>query len=320
LSAQSIRVDGLTKSRLVQTGGALEARRVTITGVDSAYDLARGRLDAGSLTVGRANWISSDDAPGSALSLGGRGATVRLTDTFALHRGATFDARLGSHVAMVGADFVNTSVDPLALDGLGNLRMTFSIGPEDDLDWETYEVAGKDLGFDPAGWKDNFEMHTLALGGEDVGELRLVDAFDNQPRWEGDEALYVQRLRIGPGSTLDLNGLHLYYIHLDLGPDSEIINGVAEALPVAAWFPAGDADLSGTVDLEDLNLVLNGFGGAPEWTSGEMSGADTVGLGDLNLVLNHFGSSGDQRPSLVPEPATLALLAIGGLAVLRRRL
>ena len=44
---------------------------------------------------------------------------------------------------------------------------------------------------------------------------------------------------------------------------------------------------------------------------------------DLNLLLGHWGDSvnmsGMSGPTQTPEPATLSLLAVGGLAILRRR-
>ena len=43
--------------------------------------------------------------------------------------------------------------------------------------------------------------------------------------FEGREALYLYHLRIGPDSVLDLNGLHVYYLDLELGEDASVING-----------------------------------------------------------------------------------------------
>ena len=85
----------------------------------------------------------------------------------------------------------------------------------------------------------------------------------------------------------------------------------------------GDSDLSGTVDLNDLNAVLNNLGQiTAAWTSGNFDGAATVDLNDLNDVLNNLGSSFAGNSEVlaaialaqggrnsVPEPATLALVA-----------
>ncbi|HUO07879.1 MAG TPA: hypothetical protein VM008_06245 [Phycisphaerae bacterium] len=55
---------------------------------------------------------------------------------------------------------------------------------------------------------------------------------------------------------------------------------------------AGDADVSGNVDLTDLSAVLNHFGAmTPDWTSGNFDYTATVNLTDLSYVLNNFGAS-----------------------------
>jgi hypothetical protein len=65
---------------------------------------------------------------------------------------------------------------------------------------------------------------------------------------------------------------------------------------------AGDLNGDGSVGLADLNLVYNNFG-------------SPYGLSDLNNVFNNFGT-GNGQFSTVPEPASLALLGFGGLAML----
>jgi hypothetical protein len=69
-----------------------------------------------------------------------------------------------------------------------------------------------------AGFYGNFALAGLTLGGADVGKVKLVDNNDNGNEYGpgGDyEALYVKHLVLKSGSTLDLNGLHLYYETFD---------------------------------------------------------------------------------------------------------
>jgi autotransporter-associated beta strand protein len=94
----------------------------------------------------------------------------------------------------------------------------------------------------------------------------------------------------------------------------------------------GDANIDGTVNLADLTAVLNNFGATTSaWTSGNFDGAATIDLTDLAYVLNNmnmtnpnasvdFGSTGTTVSATgTPEPASLAVLATGALALISRR-
>ena len=82
----------------------------------------------------------------------------------------------------------------------------------------------------------------------------------------------------------------------------------------------GDANRDGVVDDADLSLLLASWSqdrtGDPDggWGSGEFDGSAPVGDADLSLLLANWTTAG-----AVPEPATLALLAVGGLVTLARR-
>jgi hypothetical protein len=76
----------------------------------------------------------------------------------------------------------------------------------------------------------------------------------------------------------------------------------------------GDANGDGFVNLTDLNGVINNFGTSNP--GGDAAGdGNPTGLSDLNAVINNFGN-GNGQFSAVPEPASLGLLAFGGLALL----
>jgi hypothetical protein len=53
----------------------------------------------------------------------------------------------------------------------------------------------------------------------------------------------------------------------------------------------GDSNHDGTIDLTDLNTVLNNFGSTADWYNGDFDYTGVVDLTDLNDVLNHFGST-----------------------------
>ncbi|MEZ6191819.1 MAG: PEP-CTERM sorting domain-containing protein [Phycisphaerales bacterium] len=56
-------------------------------------------------------------------------------------------------------------------------------------------------------------------------------------------------------------------------------------------------------------------------TSGDINGDGFVGIADLNIVLGTWnnGTPPAAGSPSIPEPASLSLLAIGGVAMLRRR-
>jgi hypothetical protein len=116
----------------------------------------------------------------------------------------------------------------VALAGLSSLTLVFEGGTEDV---DPVEVAGVDLGPVWSGFQDNFALGTLQLGGTDVGMIRLVDDFDNQPDWDGNEALYVWNLSLGPSSYLDLKGLHLYFVAGAIDPSATVVGGTLTAVP-----------------------------------------------------------------------------------------
>ncbi|MBN1943690.1 MAG: PEP-CTERM sorting domain-containing protein [Phycisphaerae bacterium] len=151
------------------------------------------------------------------------GASVIVSHKLRLEDGGVFSAVVGSTIHMTGSAFENTSTDPAALADLINLTLVFEGGT---ADIDTFEIAGEDFGAVMDGYDLNFALGTLQLGGEaGIGQVQLVDLFDNQTDWVGTEVLYVENLIIGAGSTLDLNGYTLYYLNADIDPSATILYG-----------------------------------------------------------------------------------------------
>lgn len=88
----------------------------------------------------------------------------------------------------------------------------------------------------------------------------------------------------------------------------------------------GDTDRDGDVDAWDIqqilaaNSYLNGSGW--DWEHGDFSGDGLVDYSDIQMILDHGlydSGAGPMLMDMIPEPATLAILAVGGLALLGRR-
>jgi len=256
LSVERLEINGdWEPGSFVQTGGDVAAGRVSIGRRDDSYVLSGGGLTAGELDVGYYRSYGT----GGTLAILSPAAEIRITERLSFGHATTFLAVPGATIHITGptsdpaelwppgSTFSNWSTDPAALSGLGNLKLIFEGGLAFAA---TLEVAGEDRGAGYAGFFENFALDTLQIGDAAPASVQLVDLFDNQPDVPGREALYVKTLIIGPGSSLDLNGLTIYYLDSEIAPGTDFTNGAA--LPV-------------------------------------------------------------------PEPATLALLAVGAVALLRRR-
>jgi hypothetical protein len=103
--------------------------------------------------------------------------------------------------------------------------------------------------------------------------------------------------------------------------DMIIDNFLVEVIAAASQLE-GDLNGDGFVGIADLNIVLGAWNqnvSAGDPLAGDPSGDGFVGIADLNVVLGNWNAGTPPSANAVPEPATLALIGLGGLAMLKRR-
>jgi len=250
LAVQNERIGHYEIGRFTQTGGSHTVLNEVSMGYgnksEGSYTMAGGTLSVGGVIVG-------GEGVGS-FSITNADADIAINGKLAIGPKGSFAAVPGATVRMDRAHFSNECTDPAALAGLANLRMLFT----SSFGLRSFEVAGEDVGRVLAGLEGNFALGTLRLGAEEVGKVRLVDLSDNQPNWEGREALYVHNLTIGAGSELYLNGLNLYYLDASIDPGASVIpdGGTLAPLFVPGTPPVADAGGPYTLD-SGQTLTLN---------------------------------------------------------------
>jgi hypothetical protein len=81
---------------------------------------------------------------------------------------------------------------------------------------------------------------------------------------------------------------------------------------------AGDADYSGAVNVGDLGILAANWKQPGTWDQADYNGDGIVNVGDLGILAANWNWTFNPL-SPVPEPGTLGLMALAGLALIRRR-
>ena len=96
--------------------------------------------------------------------------------------------------------------------------------------------------------------------------------------------------------------------------------GAFEGSDIISIVGAGDANGDGIVSADDFASIQANFGATDDTgILGDADGDGLISANDYASVQSNFGATTGMGGMSVPEPATLSLLVIGGLAMLRRR-
>ena len=196
-------------------------------------------------------------------------------------------------------------VDYVDLDAI----MVYDSSPLDSSDLGKFTFAGDpDLGLPP----DRI-MFSIAPVVDPSGNVQ----FDGGEIWVWDYAGRgsLASFLIHGGETWDT--AHSVAGHFGLTDEYENINAL-EAIPELCLL--GDANNDGVVSADDYASVQSHFGDTGDvGIPGDANCDGLVSADDYASVQSNFGTTYGMGGATVPEPATLSLLAIGGLVMLKRR-
>jgi len=131
------------------------------------------------------------------------------------------------------------------------------------------------------------------------------------------------------GGVWKLAGLGLYRTETSIGSGRYDENYMASIPDYDDWilgftpeFILGDANRDGVVSAGDYAAVQANFGnaGVEGFLVGDANGDGIVSAGDYACIQANFGNSAPASSAIsTPEPMTLSLLSLGGLALLKRK-
>ncbi len=163
---------------------------------------------------------------------------------------------------------------------------------------------------------------------DDLGTVVQGPIGEGLPTWSGGgiNSQEIARLELNPSNAaMPFNYDDADNSSFGAPNDWDDQSFVQDFSALRSWYSAalaGDLDGDGFVGIDDLNLVLANWNqSVPSGDPlADPSGDGFVGIDDLNEVLGNWNAGTPPTAgAVVPEPASVLLVAISGSALLRRR-
>ena len=171
--------------------------------------------------------------------------------------------------------------------------------------------TGSYAGNNPNADLPNYHQNVISAHGWDLdGDNVFGDAAGTTPT-----VTYADLVGYGRGAA----GTYQIELAITVDTDYDDMKDWDTAQLIVAEAPNGDANFDGCADGLDYVVWSSNYKQSGNWGDADFNGDASVDGLDYVIWSNNYLQGCPASPGAVPEPATLSLLALGGLALLRRR-
>jgi len=276
-------------------------------------------------------------APGSNAVLathnGATAGTLAITGTTTLDHSTVLNFNLGAP-GTTGTnvnDLINITGD-LSLDGTLNVNNLsgFGVGVYTLIDYSgQLSGAGLTKGTMPTVGNYKYTIDTTVPNEINLDVATAYVLYDTNRDGSVNsldvDAIY-QNLTVAPATYSGTwpRALKPYQAQYDVNGDGSVTTAdVTYELNHYFLTSYGDADMNKATDFQDFQILLNHWqatGSGVGWATADFNGDGVVDFLDFQILLNYWNPGGwNIAPSQTPEPASLTLILLGGLALLRRK-